>query len=397
MTPEVVSMAEGFAAFRGTSKEDIKARVAVSAVVASSGIVLKRAGHEMMALCPFHNEKSPSFAAVDKKRFYHCHGCGAHGDIFSWLENYEGLSFAEAFAELAAMAGLAPAGYVPQRRTRSRVVAPPSEPLVDETALERQQLAIDIWRDAVPAEGTAVEAYLRSRCLLLGGQRIAETIRFHSECPETLDGDGKVKRTGPAMVAAVAGEGRRFVALHRTFIQPDGSAKRAVAWRRGKPVTKKMLGPYGGGAVRLAPAGRHMHIAEGIESTMAVELFLRAAGKAEGAGIWAALSLDNLARVQIPAGVRAITIWGETDFNEWRDKTLDRASVLQLVTEAAIDVRFPPMDGPGGKGAGIDWCDGLVIATGVAAIAGTVAGAEVTGNVKKREASAAAREKSFYA
>ncbi len=67
---------------------------------------LTKAGHEFKACCPFHNEKSPSFTVNDAKGFYHCFGCGAHGDAIRWMTDQRGLSFMDAVKELAAEAGL---------------------------------------------------------------------------------------------------------------------------------------------------------------------------------------------------------------------------------------------------------------------------------------------------
>lgn len=58
-------------------------------------------GNEFQALCPFHGEKTPSFTINDEKKFYHCFGCGAHGDIFKFLMEYERLSFKEAIERIA--------------------------------------------------------------------------------------------------------------------------------------------------------------------------------------------------------------------------------------------------------------------------------------------------------
>lgn len=58
-------------------------------------------GNEFHALCPFHGEKTPSFTVNDEKKFYHCFGCGAHGDIFKFLMDYERLSFRESIERIA--------------------------------------------------------------------------------------------------------------------------------------------------------------------------------------------------------------------------------------------------------------------------------------------------------
>ncbi|HXH03689.1 MAG TPA: DNA primase [Candidatus Competibacteraceae bacterium] len=71
-----------------------------------SRVPLKRAGREFVACCPFHSEKTPSFTVSPSKQFYHCFGCGAHGNAISFLMDYERLAFPEAVEELARLAGL---------------------------------------------------------------------------------------------------------------------------------------------------------------------------------------------------------------------------------------------------------------------------------------------------
>ncbi len=74
--------------------------------VISPSVKLIRAGREWKACCPFHNEKTPSFTINDDKGFYHCFGCGAHGDAIRFLTEARGLPFMDAVKELAAKAGM---------------------------------------------------------------------------------------------------------------------------------------------------------------------------------------------------------------------------------------------------------------------------------------------------
>lgn len=69
-------------------------------------IPLKKAGSRYKACCPFHNEKTPSFNVNAQDQYYHCFGCGAHGDAINFLKEYDGLSFVEAVETLAALSGL---------------------------------------------------------------------------------------------------------------------------------------------------------------------------------------------------------------------------------------------------------------------------------------------------
>lgn len=81
---------------------------------------LQRRGREFTGLCPFHNEKTPSFTVNDDKRFFHCFGCGAHGDVIGWVMQTEGLSFPEAVERLAELAGLPLPERAPEERAAAR-------------------------------------------------------------------------------------------------------------------------------------------------------------------------------------------------------------------------------------------------------------------------------------
>lgn len=84
---------------------DILARTDIIDVV-NSRVKLKKAGKEYQACCPFHHEKTPSFTVSKSKQFYHCFGCGAHGNAINFLMEYDKLEFPEAVEELANLLGL---------------------------------------------------------------------------------------------------------------------------------------------------------------------------------------------------------------------------------------------------------------------------------------------------
>src|SRR4051794_32070033 len=98
--------------------DELRARTVLSAVIAPS-VKLTRAGREWKACCPFHNEKTPSFTVNDDKGFYHCFGCGAHGDAIGFLTDNRGMQFMDAVKELAAKAGLDVPAPDPQSRERA--------------------------------------------------------------------------------------------------------------------------------------------------------------------------------------------------------------------------------------------------------------------------------------
>src|SRR3982751_5420423 len=97
--------------FSPTFLDDIRSRVSISTVVGRKVAWDRRKSNpgkgDYWACCPFHGEKTPSFHVDDRKGFYHCFGCKASGDIFSFLVEKEGLRYPEAVERLAMEAGLA--------------------------------------------------------------------------------------------------------------------------------------------------------------------------------------------------------------------------------------------------------------------------------------------------
>lgn len=85
--------------------QDLLARTDVVEVVGAH-VQLRKAGANLQGLCPFHNEKSPSFSVSPSKQFYHCFGCGAHGTALGFMMEYSGYAFPEAVEELARRVGL---------------------------------------------------------------------------------------------------------------------------------------------------------------------------------------------------------------------------------------------------------------------------------------------------
>lgn len=85
------------------------------ASLVGQAVRLRKQGAAWVGLCPFHSEKSPSFQVLPDRGFYHCFGCGKHGDAFTWMQEREGMSFPEALEALSGMAGI----ELPKSRERS--------------------------------------------------------------------------------------------------------------------------------------------------------------------------------------------------------------------------------------------------------------------------------------
>lgn len=146
-------------AFDEAFLDELKSRVKVADVVGRR-VKLVRKGREFMGLCPFHSEKSPSFSVNEQKGFYHCFGCGAHGDAIKFVCETEGLGFREAVERLASEAGL----ELPTERAGSREREEKRRTLHDVIALAQQ-----FFRDRLAGpSGAAARAYLAKRELDAG-------------------------------------------------------------------------------------------------------------------------------------------------------------------------------------------------------------------------------------
>ena len=112
------------------------------------------AGREHAGLCPFHNEKTPSFYVVEDKGFFHCFGCGAHGDAIGFVMRADNLDFIEAVERLAGEAGLA----VPQQTPQERERAQRQKTLLEALAAAAEFYEAQLW---APAGARAREYLIR--------------------------------------------------------------------------------------------------------------------------------------------------------------------------------------------------------------------------------------------
>lgn len=131
--------------------DELRARTSLSALIGRS-VKLRRAGNEWTACCPFHKEKTPSFTVSDEKGFYHCFGCGAHGDAIRWLSDAKGMEFFDAVRELADAAGM----QVPARDR-------PAEPIDDGALMICAHAAAWFREQLMGLDGGNARAYLAKR------------------------------------------------------------------------------------------------------------------------------------------------------------------------------------------------------------------------------------------
>jgi DNA primase len=180
--------------------DELRARVPLSDIVGRR-IALQRAGREYKAPCPFHAEKTPSFYINDQKSFFHCFGCGAHGDAVGFLMRHDGLAFPEAVEQLAGLAGME---------------MPKSEPEEAQKYDRLKQLA-----DALEAACKYFEAQLRAPA---GREALAYLMRRGLDDRTIAEFRlGYAPPAGDAMRAALMGQGHEEAVLEEVGLirRPD--------------------------------------------------------------------------------------------------------------------------------------------------------------------------------
>ncbi|MCB9945001.1 MAG: DNA primase [Geminicoccaceae bacterium] len=169
--------------------EAFKARLSLADIVGRH-VRLTRRGREYTGLCPFHKEKSPSFSVVEDKGFYHCFGCGAHGDVIRFVMEIEGLEFPEALARLADMTGIEP----PRRRVDKAERTAPG-------LAEANAAAMRFFEERLhSSQGRGALAYLERRQV---GHEVRERFRLGYAPPGRHDLKGWLHEQGFAESLAV--------------------------------------------------------------------------------------------------------------------------------------------------------------------------------------------------
>ena len=120
-------------------KLDLLNRVDIVELV-SRYVQLKKGGANYLGLCPFHNEKSPSFTVSPAKQFYHCFGCGVHGNAIGFVMAYSALGYIDAIKDLASSVGM----QVPESHPRTPEEAARKERETDLYAV--MEKAMDFYR-----------------------------------------------------------------------------------------------------------------------------------------------------------------------------------------------------------------------------------------------------------
>jgi DNA primase len=276
----------------------IRDRVPVSSVV-SKHVTLTKRGREKVGLCPFHQEKTPSFSVNDSKGICKCFSCGAGGDVVDFTMAIYRMSFREAVTALASEHGL----------DGSQVAVDPK--LLERNEQKRKadeaktrgmlEYVEHLWHGAKDARESPVEKYLRNRLIAIP---IPPSIRFHPEVSYPIADRKRLYL--PAMISQFTDANGSMIAAHLTFIMRDGTGKANVE------APKKILGNPSGGGIYLGPVSDEMQIVEGVETGLSLQ----------GISTIAAGNTSLLMALRLPEMpyCRRLTIGADNDANRAGEK-----------------------------------------------------------------------------
>lgn len=270
--------------------DEAKAQHNLSDILARHTTLKKRGAREMKGLCPFHDERSPSFEVNDSRGVFHCHGCGAHGDHFTVLTKLDGMSFRQAYEALTddRFPKVDPA----DRARRA------GEDEAERLASIKE--ARGFWERAAPVPGTPAETYLR-RCR---GLTLPPPPAFRfAMVPSRKDDCGRWERPYPALLGGVILD-NDLVAIQRIFLTDDGTGKR---WRKRSKLT---LGRFRGGAIKMGnrqSAPIEIIVTEGPEDALSI------AQELPEFEVWSTLGTSNMPILHLPPTVKRVTIAGQND------------------------------------------------------------------------------------
>lgn len=256
--------------------DEIRAAYPLSSL-AERYVPVRRNPQGGIACCPFHDDRNPSFSIFANDSRFHCHGCGASGDVIAFVQRAHGVSFSEALAML----------------TDGTIPVP--EPVASDPPdnVDRIQEARTLFEHAATAEGTLAETYLRSRGITIP---ISSSIRFASLHCKGLS-------VAPCLVAALQDKTGEITGVQRTFLLPDGTGKAKVA----NP--KLSLGKVSGSAIQLDQdfVSGEAVVCEGLEDGLSL-------AQLTGASIWVAAGASMMPKMEFPCSVTSVIIASDNDY-----------------------------------------------------------------------------------
>lgn len=308
--------------YRPDYLDHIKSAVALSQVIGAD-IALTRSGSEWKSCCPFHGERSASFFVNDQKSFFHCFGCGAHGDAIAWLMRHRQLPFEQAVEVLAGEKPPSDAQAF-ENSLRAKTVEHATREvggrILSDDQRARQAQARAIWRHRLDVDGSFGETYLRWRGISI--RKLPPTLGFVNRAWH-----GWERTERPALIGAIQNGEGQVTAIQTIFLRPDGQGKAGIV--PAKPVT----GPMCDGAVRLGRPGPILGIAEGIETALSAKQIY-------SLPVWATLGASRLGALRLPDIVETVIIFA--DNGERGKAEAEKAAKIYADQDRTFQIEYPP-------------------------------------------------------
>jgi DNA primase len=265
----------------------------LSDIVGRHTTLKKRGARELVGLCCFHQERTPSLEINDSKGTYYCHGCGSSGDAYRFLMRQEGMTFRQAYETLAG-------DEFPIISEEERAKRKAED---ERLTAARIELARSIWGNSVPLLGTIGERYVRGRGITAD---LPDTVRFVMAPRWRNEETGEVGRDYPAVVCAGQDVNDAVTAVQCIFLSPDGRTKFERVRDDGTKAKAKLTwGILAGSALRFGPPAEHVVCCEGPEDGWTLMQ------KLPDKSVWAAGGTALMARVIWPPIVQSVCFAGD--------------------------------------------------------------------------------------
>lgn len=274
---------------------EAKIRAPLSSIVGRY-VSLKRAGGEYQGLCPFHKEKSPSFTVNDRKNFYHCFGCGQHGDAISIVMTLGQKTFNESVADLLNCdIESAAARFERELRGAAAIARVHYEDRdeIDDDALERGRRARSIWTSRLPLKRTLAERYLMEhRALTPPWPDCVGFLPALYFAPLRVD--------APAMIAALTNSKGEVTAVQATFL--DAATGNKIEPRK---EAKRTIGQMLMSSIKLMKPSKILGIAEGFETGLSAQ-------RRHKLPVWVTCGALRMKKIEIPDTVEDVMLFRDT-------------------------------------------------------------------------------------
>jgi hypothetical protein len=336
----------------------VKDHMRLSSIVGRE-LKLHRAGREYDALCPFHADKAlGSFKINDDKGIYCCFACGAKGDLFKWLEERQGWSFAQAVVELERElgGGAAVALKDPVKRAEWDAERAAREAADADAVADRRRRAANLWHGSDPigrdGVGTPALAYLQQRGIdfaALG--RIPGSLRWRPDIGHP-DFKGRSDNRHAAMIASIHALDGTIIGCHRTYLDISGwnhATRSGIVTKLGGVSDAKLtLGPSLGGHIPIwkgafrgplhaVPPGTRVYLSEGIEDGASVAV------SDPTRRVIAGVSASKMPSVDLPPQVEELVLIGQRHKHTGEpDELFETAVAAHQERGRKVSIMWPP-------------------------------------------------------